>query len=355
MLEATRRVRRLAVSGLDSTALRTAVVAEIRRVVPVDAAFFPTADPVTLMYTSAVRIDMPDGVTQEFLENEFGHEDVNKFRDLADAGDPVNSLDRATCGDRHASQRYDAIMRPLGLGDELRGALRTKGTTWGFICLHRADGPLDTSGFTDSEIAFICDVAPDLAEGLRRAALVELAVRTPTDDGPGIVTLAADLSVVGCTPSGQRWLDDLAEADTPYSGPVPTSVRAVASALITMPEGHVVPRLTARTASGQRVVLHASFLAETTSQQIAVVIEPASRLDIDPTISAIYQLTRRESETLALLLRGLPSKSIGTRLNVTTDTVNDHIKSIYAKTGINGRGALMAAVFRDRYLPPGGR
>jgi len=43
-----RELERLAVSGLDSQAFRRAVLRQIGRVVPVDAAWFATADPTTL-------------------------------------------------------------------------------------------------------------------------------------------------------------------------------------------------------------------------------------------------------------------------------------------------------------------
>lgn len=82
---APKRIRALAYRGLDSVELRLETLREIRAVVPMDGAFFPTADRATLLYTSAVRIDMPDGVTGEFLDNEFHSQDVNKFRSLAQA------------------------------------------------------------------------------------------------------------------------------------------------------------------------------------------------------------------------------------------------------------------------------
>jgi DNA-binding CsgD family transcriptional regulator len=292
---------------------------------------------------------MPDGVTARFLDNEFCHQDVNKFRDLAAARDPVSSLDAATRGDWSASRRYQAIMRPLGLGDELRAALRTRHSTWGFLCLHRAAG---AAAFSVAEIGLVRAVAADLAEGLRRAELVQRATADASCDGPGIVTLEPDVTVAACTPAGQRRLAELAEADSPRSGPVPVAVLAVATALGGVHGEHHAPRLAARTASGRQVVLHASYLSGPEPRQVAVVIEPASRPELEPVIVAAYQLTPRESETLKLLLQGLPRKIIANRLGVTGHTVNDHVKSIFGKTGVSSRGELLAAVFRDHYQPP---
>jgi hypothetical protein len=81
-------------------------------VVPVDAAFFATVDPATLLFTSASADEPLAGATALFIENEFGRPDVNKFSALADSQPPVRTLDQATSGSRLASPRYRDIMAP---------------------------------------------------------------------------------------------------------------------------------------------------------------------------------------------------------------------------------------------------
>lgn len=54
-------------------------------------------------------------------------------------------------------------------------------------------------------------------------------------------------------------------------------------------------------------------------------------------------LSRREAEVLALLAQGLTTKEIGERLSVAAKTAENHISSIYEKTGARGRAA--AALF----------
>ena len=85
-------------AGLDVADLRDEVLRRLRRIVSVDAAFFGTVDPQTLLFTSAVGEEPLGAATPLFLDNEYGREDVNKFAALAEAADPVNSLDRATRG-----------------------------------------------------------------------------------------------------------------------------------------------------------------------------------------------------------------------------------------------------------------
>jgi hypothetical protein len=114
-------------AGLDTAGLRDEIATGLRRVLTVDAAFIATVDPLTLLFTGMVVDDPLTAAGTRFLDNEFGGDDVNTFTGLAAAADPVDSLDRVSAGDRAVSARYRDIMAPLGLGDELRAALRSGG------------------------------------------------------------------------------------------------------------------------------------------------------------------------------------------------------------------------------------
>jgi len=111
-----------------------------------------------------------------------------------------------------------------------------------------------------------------------------------------------------------------------------------------------VPRLTARGAR-RWLVLHASHLTSTSGSQIAVIIEPASRAELEPVTAASQGLTTREAETMPQVLHSLPAKTIPRTLPVTLNSTNDHIKAIFAKAGAGRRGDLMATVFRDHSMP----
>ena len=345
LAQARRRIRELSNNGLESTELRLAVLDQLARVVPFDAAFFPTADPATLLYTSAVRTGMPDGLTAGFLANEFGTSDVNKFRLMVGSSTTAATLDSATHGDRSRSSRSRELMQPIGLGDELRVVFGTGSTTWGFACLHRGFG----RSFDVDEVAWVCSVASDVGEGLRRSAVAKRVLRNIANDGPGMMTLAPDLTVLAATPTAEMWLEDLAATERPRAHALPVAVLAVVRALSETPDRPSVPRLTARAASGRWLVLHAATLHHTNStesvSQIAVVIEPASRFELEPLIASGFALTPREAQTLTLLLRGMPTKTIANALHITTHTANDYVKSIFAKTGVNSRGELMTVVF----------
>lgn len=48
-------------------------------------------------------------------------------------------------------------------------------------------------------------------------------------------------------------------------------------------------------------------------------------------------ITRREKEVLELMAMGNINKEIGDRLNISTDTVKQHVKNIYYKLGARNK------------------
>jgi DNA-binding CsgD family transcriptional regulator len=349
---------RLCHSGSDSRNVRQDVVRAVRRIIPVDAVFFATADPETLLFTGAWSEEPLDTAADLFLENELRGGDVNRFTALATSGRHVASLDEATRGDRRASGRYVEIMRPLGLGDELRAALVADGMCWGYVCLHRTDKP---AGFTPAEAAALTRLAPHLGHALRNAVLLrpsstpEPGLRPgPTlEPGlrPGVVLLAEDLSVVAITPDAEQLLS-LIEPDRPGRHPLPMVVYAVAAALRaivrdTSPPPHTatlpgLPSSRVLTAAGLWLNVHASRLSgPPDAGQLVVILEPVEPRATVPLILSAYGLTTREAEVARLVLRGQPTNAIADVLHISRHTVQDHLKSVFDKTGVHSRRDLV--------------
>src|SRR6185437_1541722 len=266
-------------SGLDVAELRDEVLRRLRRIMSVDAAFFGTIDPQTLLFTSAVAEEPLGAATPLFLDNEYGRADVNKFVALAEAADQVSSLDRATRGQRPDSARYREVMSPLGLGDELRAVLISGKQCWGAMCLHREDAE---HGFDDQEVDVIRRIAPHVAEGLRRAVTLG-PIRAPAETAaaasvPGIILLDQDLALMSMSPEAARWLAEIDEADWPSGSELPMAVYAAAARLARLEQGAAPPQradmIRLRSRAGQWLSLHASRLGGGPAPKIGVVIEP---------------------------------------------------------------------------------
>src|SRR5215212_6720532 len=359
-VRSAKRVRqeiiRLCHAGSDSRTFRVEAVRFLRRIIPLDVSFFATADPATLLYTSAVRDDFLAQASPLFLDREFLKDDPIQFARLARGRSPVNSLGMATKGGLTQSPRYQEILAPLELGDELRAVLRAGSKCWGFMCLHRERS---SPNFTPAEAAFLAKLTPYLAEGLRTSLLIGGAQATSLQpEGPGLVLLGDDLSLVAMTPAAEGWLAEVAESDWPSSSELPEVVYAVAARLLQLERGgshappDLMPRTRLRTASGRWLVLHASRLrAQNTEGRIAVIFEEARPSEIAPLIVDAYGLTKRECEITRLVLRGLSTAEVSEELHITPNTVRDHFKSIFDKVGVRSRRELVGQVFAQQYQP----
>jgi len=346
---------RLSHAGLESKTFRVEAVKQLRKAIPVDVSFFATADPATLLFTSAVVDDVLARVTSQFLENEFLRDDSVKFASLARASSPVDSLGAATKGELVRSPRYQEILEPMDLGDELRAALVVGSKCWGFMCLHRERS---SPNFTPAEAAFLAKLTPYLAEGLRTSLLIgDRRVTSPPPDGPGLLLLGDDLALVAVTPAAEGWLAEVAESDWRSSLELPDAVYAVAARLLALERGghtpsDLMPRIRLRTASGRWLVLHASRLrTEESEGRIAVIFEEARPSEIAPLIVDAYGLTRREGEITKLVLRGLSTAEVSGKLHITPNTVRDHFKAIFDKVGVRSRRELVGQVFAQHYQP----
>ena len=64
-------------------------------------------------------------------------------------------------------------------------------------------------------------------------------------------------------------------------------------------------------------------------------------------------LTEREAEVLGWLTRGLTTKEIGQRLNITPKTADHHIQHVYAKIGVRTRAAATVFAMHHDLVPRG--
>jgi len=100
-------------------------------------------------------------------------------------------------------------------------------------------------------------------------------------------------------------------------------------------------------------VCHASLLcdADAVLTGVAVVIEPATAAEVAPIIVQAYDLTEREQQITRLIARGAGTAEIADELSLSTHTVRDHVKAIFAKVGVSSRGELVAKLFAEFYEP----
>jgi DNA-binding CsgD family transcriptional regulator len=307
-----------------------------------------TLDPASLLITSHYNPFMPE-LPRESLALEYYGDDVNQFADVARSDSGISTIHDATGGDPSGSARWQANAA-LGGDQELVAALRTRsGRAWGVVSLYREpDQPM----FDASEKRFMQQAATHLAEGARRALLFGEATDPEGPQAPGLLVLTADWQIESSTPGTQQWLDELPDAD---GSRLPSAVLAVAGQALRSAEhgdrpGEVaMARVLSR--SGRWVVLHGAALRSGAEPRVAVILEPAHPARITSLLMAAYELTERERDVTRLVLQGGSTGDIAAELSVSPHTVQEHLKSIFDKTGVRSRRDLVGKVFFTHYEP----
>jgi DNA-binding CsgD family transcriptional regulator len=110
-----------------------------------------------------------------------------------------------------------------------------------------------------------------------------------------------------------------------------------------------VARVRAR--SGRWVVLHGAVMATGNARRIAVIVEPARGVRVSTLLMSAYGLTEREREVTRAVLQGASTAEIAEQLVVSAHTVQQHLKSIFDKTGVRSRRELVGKVFFRHYEP----
>lgn len=311
-----------------------------------------TLDPASLLITSHYQSELPE-LPAEWLAHEYYEDDVHKVADVARSARGYSTLHEATGGEPSRSPSWNLYMRPFGAEQELLVALRSRsGEAWGLLGLYREPGqPM----FSPEELRFIGTVAPWLAEGARRGLLAGEAADPEGPEAPGLVVLREDWSVESLTPGVERWLAELPDSPWETRGALPPAVLAVAGqalrgALPNASPGEVAfARVLSR--AGRWIVLHGATLMSPEARRVAIIIEPAHPARIASLLMAAYGLTEREQEITRLVLQGNSTGEIAQRLTVSAGTVQQHLKSIFDKTGVRSRRELVGQVFFAHYEP----
>ncbi|HZU14829.1 MAG TPA: helix-turn-helix transcriptional regulator [Chloroflexota bacterium] len=331
-------------SGLDWATLSLRTGTLLRSVVPFDHACWHSMDPATQLLTGAVKENLADDPRN--VRYEFSVEDVNKFSFLARSASPVGVLSEATHGHMIQSPRFRDLLRPAGIGWELRAAFVAGGAPWGACGIYRSP---DQPDFDAREVAFMADVSRILAAGFRRSVLLSGDAIDETPDGPGLVILDDRDRTISVTPVAQRRLAELVEIGGPGARPLPSPVYAVAArarhTAADSGRGPLQARARAFTRTGRWLLLYGAQLDGEADGLTAVIVEPARPSEVELLVMHAYRLSEREREITHLVLRGRSTKEIACDLSLSPLTVQHYLKTIFEKCGVRSRRELMGTIF----------
>lgn len=306
---------------------------------PLDGWCGHTLDPATSMPTGGdAREGYRADLVRRLLEIEYVEGDVNAFNTLLQQDAPVGTIHIATGGTPETSARYRDVVVPSGFEHEMRAVFRHHGRPWGaFVLLRASDAP--AFGSAEAELMSLASGA--LAEAVKRLLLHRYVDGGGVPRQSGLVILDLQGNIDTVTPEGERWLSGMQDTD----GPLPVTVQAIASQAVD--QGGTSVRGRVRDTSGTWVNLTAWALGD----RVAVSIEPASPHDLTALALDAYSLSERERQVVELVLLGFSTAQIGKQLYLSPYTVQDHLKSVFDKTGVRSRRELAADLFFRHYVP----
>jgi DNA-binding CsgD family transcriptional regulator len=333
------RLERLSGSSLDCESLQREAIAELQAVIGFDRWCWPLCDPETLVpLAGAAEHDYGPGVGRS-LELEYSGGDFATMSLLARRAIPVGSLSAETRGDLARSPRWDEVLRPVGIGDEAIVACRDSLGCWGWIKAYRDDGD---ASFAEHDLELLAQVGPRLGSALRRTLGAARRDGRAAPSSPGVVVLDHDLRAVSWTAGAREWIDALPLAALWASwGILPAVVYPVAAMARSRNDSsgaHALERAT----DGRWVRIEAAQLEGQPDSQIAVTLRAATATETFDLLCRAYALSRRERDVVAALLTGLDTRGVSARLCISRHTVQDHLKSVFRKTGAHSRRELLA-------------
>lgn len=335
------------------------VAGRLRRVVDCDATCWHTLDPQTRLITSDAGQELidagvftPENIADAgalILASEYFVKDVNSFAGLAARRVPVGILSQATNGKPERSARYRDLLAPTGIPFELRAAFVSRGRCWGAVHIARRD---DKHDFTTEDANALAQITATIAEGLRTTLRFDAARHPAERASPGLVVLAANNDVELITPPAHEMLAAMRNpSQAPDDEAPPQALLALAAFTRSNSQDPEHPDAIAVPTRSGWITLHASLPDGGSAGRVAIVLERTPSPQSTAIRLETHGVTPREREIATLLAQGLTNPEIATRLVLSPYTVQDHIKSLFEKTGVSSRQELVARVFLDEYLP----
>jgi DNA-binding CsgD family transcriptional regulator len=335
---ARRDIAALAATGLGVSELHAAAIRVVGGVVGTELTCWATIDPETLVISTMVSGEtrIPPDYEPRLAEAEYSADEPHTFAALVARRQPIAKLSDLPDRERDRSGRFHDVWQPLGLDRELRVLFLDDGACWGAAGMVRASGD-----FTDRETEFLAAVAPTIATATRLAVRAEAHSWTPGGH-PAIVVVGPRGELRAVTSAARQWQDRL---DDIAPGRFLVMMRAMAVGARTAASGSFRARL--RDAHGQWAILQASPLIGGDDDQVAVTIEPATGDQLIGLLLVAYGLTARERDISHEVIAGHSTADIASRLFISPHTVQDHLKSVFAKVGVRSRGELVARLRPD--------
>lgn len=385
----------------NSSGYRLAMLATIKQRIAYDAYCFTLTDPFTLLSTGALTDPSLQQLHEQLLITEYANHNHWSYEEMVRHNRFVTRLSDIKGSRAETDMRCQKLLAPAGFSDEMRAALFYEGQCWGFLTLFKRASNEDDL-FSQADELQMNALMPIVAEALMHYyySSDDLPAQ-PRELEYGFLLLSEQLHIISSNERGNKLLyllqqaerlqehhsqDDLAAtADDTLSGQddlaVPTAdmlsdqdnltasanaklpdqvanqaaihsdlpkpIQALGYKLLANHQQSQQLSLFIPLSSNQYITLNAALLhsvdpdSSLSKRQIAITIEEASPNSMLTYFMQRYKLTPREQQMVYELLKGSSNKEMAAHLEISSHTVQDHLKSIFAKTEVSSRSELI--------------
>jgi DNA-binding CsgD family transcriptional regulator len=246
---------------------------------------------------------------------------------------------------------YNDFLRPQSIHYQMTIWLQKEKSVLGTVALFR---PRRSRNFSSSERAKAFFMAPYLAGTLEKSIIAEKA----------LVRESVIESMVSAMPYKgimvlDRFLDPIYRNQEAVSllsflpalpRDVYLSCKNLLSSKTTPPEEHF-PKYDMVCIDGRRLSISLRPIKTLDNPLILLCIEPVEQVNVLSKRLRNCGLSQRELEVVFLLSQGLKNHEIGTKLFISAHTVDNHLKSIYRKMGVNNRTAAASRLHKWGCVP----
>jgi DNA-binding CsgD family transcriptional regulator len=303
-------------------------------VVPFDFACVASTDPMSGSVTWAYKSRPLAVGDEEWAAFEYGGPDVNQFAEIARRDVPAGVLSLDTGGRPELSRRFREFLAPrFGFTDELRASFRARGLTWGALALYRGSGE---PSFTRTDVDRVMAVQGVVTDAFRRTLFSAEPVSDDVPPEPAVIIVDAGGRPLQMTRAARSRIEDLGGWD---NGALPVALLSVAARARAADD--VVSSRT-QLESGLWLTVRGSTLE---GSGVVLTVDLSRPDEVHEITLAGRGLTGREQEIAGLVVKGASTKAIAAALFLSPHTVQDHLKSIFTKLGINSRRQLVAQLY----------
>ena len=336
-------ILRICLGEADGRTLRLEVLDAVRRATGFDAYAWLLTDPETSVGSSPLADvpclpQLPQLIRLKYMTA------VNRWTRMPSA---VASLYGVTAGALSQSLMWRELLCRYQVTDIASSVYRDRFGCWGFLDLWRTAAP----PFSAADIEFLGHIAGPVTTALRHGLARTFIPATgghQMPGGPVVLLLSPGLVVRAQTPQTQRYLRVLVPPEPEDQAPVPAGAYNVAAQLLAAEAGvdNNPPAARVHLADGRWLTLRAARLEDTgqapEDRDVAVSIEPTTAGDRVSVFGRACGLSPRETELLHHLAGGAGTRDIARQMFVSENTVQDHLKSIFDKSAVRSRRALLA-------------